>query len=101
MGTKNNPNEYDCYERLEGDEPFFVLRGKDPIGSHLVDAWVCLRAGDTVGAERAIEAADLVWRREVMAGRRSFLAIYHEKSMEASQCGREMRIWFERLKDKV
>lgn len=29
MGTKNNPGKYDCYAKLEPDEPHFVLRGKD------------------------------------------------------------------------
>lgn len=43
MGTKNNPGPYDCYAKLESDEPYFVLRGKDPIGWLLVQVWVTLR----------------------------------------------------------
>jgi hypothetical protein len=43
MGTKNNPGKYDCYAKLEPDEPYFLLRGKDPIGWLVVKVWVALR----------------------------------------------------------
>ena len=43
MSTKNNPGAYDCYAKLEPDEPYFVLRGKDPVGWLLVKLWVAIR----------------------------------------------------------
>lgn len=29
MGTKNNPDDYDCYAKLAPDEPYAVLAGHD------------------------------------------------------------------------
>ena len=43
MSTKNNPGQFDCYAKLLDDEPYFVLRGKDPHAPFLVDLWVSLR----------------------------------------------------------
>lgn len=43
MGTKNNPGQFDCYSKADGDEPIFVLRGKDPVAAGLVREWVHLR----------------------------------------------------------
>lgn len=43
MGTKNNPGKFDCYAKLEPDEPYFILRGKDPMGWLVVQVWVYLR----------------------------------------------------------
>lgn len=43
MGTKNNPGHYDCYAKLAEDEPYFVLRGKDPFGWLLVNLWCSIR----------------------------------------------------------
>ena len=40
MGTKNNPGQFDCYSKADGDEPIFVLRGKDPVAANLVREWV-------------------------------------------------------------
>jgi hypothetical protein len=40
MGTKNNPGQFDCYSKADGDEPIFVLRGKDPVAAGLVREWV-------------------------------------------------------------
>ena len=43
MGTKNNPGSYDCYANLDPDEPYFVLRAKDPMGAALVRNWADIR----------------------------------------------------------
>jgi len=43
MGTKNNPGQFDCYSKADGDEPIFVLRGKDPVAAGLVREWVYRR----------------------------------------------------------
>jgi hypothetical protein len=39
MGTKNEPGKFDCYSKAEPDEPMFVLLGRDPVASTLVNLW--------------------------------------------------------------
>lgn len=39
MSTKQNPGEYDCYAKLAPDEPYFVLRAKDPLAPALIELW--------------------------------------------------------------
>lgn len=39
MGTRNNPGVYDCLGTLDPDEPFFVLKGRDPHAADLVRLW--------------------------------------------------------------
>ncbi|MGH8572082.1 MAG: aspartate decarboxylase [Gammaproteobacteria bacterium] len=43
MSTKQNPGPFDCYAKLAPDEPYFVLRAKDPIAPEVVELWVALR----------------------------------------------------------
>mgnify|MGYP006969363259 CR=1 FL=1 len=67
MGTKNNPGEYDCYEKADPDEPMFVLLGRDPTAGVLVRLWAALRV--RLGYEEL----------EVMR--------------EAVECGQNMKAW--------
>lgn len=39
MGTKNNPGKWDCYSKAEPDEPMFILLGRDPTASIIVELW--------------------------------------------------------------
>ena len=39
MGTKNNPGQFDCYDELEPDEPYFVLKASDPLAPGIVRVW--------------------------------------------------------------
>lgn len=39
MGTKNEPGEYDCYEKAEPDEPMFVLLARDVLAAKTVREW--------------------------------------------------------------
>lgn len=57
MGTKNNPGEFDCYAKADGDEPVFVLRAKDASAPYLVQAWAFLLQGKLTEAITAIESA--------------------------------------------
>lgn len=50
MGTKNDPGRFDCYAKLEENEPYFLLRGKDPIAWLLVRLWATLRRQMADGA---------------------------------------------------
>lgn len=43
MSTKQNPGPFDCYAKLALGEPYFVLRGKDPIAPALVELWAAIR----------------------------------------------------------
>jgi hypothetical protein len=43
MGTKNDPGSFDCYDRAEPDEPYFILLGRDPASALTVRYWVSLR----------------------------------------------------------
>jgi len=66
VGTKDNPGKYDCYAKLEDDEPFFVLRAKDPAAPALILRW-----------------AD---ERQAVFGP-------NEKIDEARRCARQMQVW--------
>jgi len=43
MGTLNKPGIYDCYSKLDPDEPHFVLMGRDPVAWATVLMWVAFR----------------------------------------------------------
>lgn len=56
MSTKLNPGNFDCYARLADDEPYFVLRGKDPHAPALVELWAALRISEFGPTEKFDEA---------------------------------------------
>jgi len=58
MGTKENPGRFDCYERAAPDEPMFVLLGRDPSASLLVNLWAELREVAAEDPEKIAEARD-------------------------------------------
>lgn len=97
MGTKLNPGQYDCYAKLEPDEPYFLLCSKDPIGEYLVSAWVALRAGDVAAAKRIMENAGKAWKE---SGRTN-LPYGSGKSLEAQQCAEAMRDWQQKIKKRA
>lgn len=43
MGTKNNPGNFDCYDKADADEPMFVLLARDPKAAKLVRTWAYSR----------------------------------------------------------
>lgn len=57
MGTKNTPGKFDCYSKLEPDEPHFVLMGRDPAAALLIRLWAILREPDS-SPEKIAEAND-------------------------------------------
>ncbi len=93
MGTKIDPGKFDCYAKLDPDEPFFVLRAKDPIAPYLIQAWRFVRAGDQRGAEEAMLAASVAWQEHRVMGLREKLPLKSEKSQEASACAHDMFEW--------
>lgn len=46
MATKNNPGNFDCYDKAEPDEPMFVLLARDRHAVALVWLWATLRKLD-------------------------------------------------------
>jgi hypothetical protein len=61
MGTKTNPGKYDCLDKLDPDEPFFVLRAQDRFAPMIVRQWaeLVLAAREAQGlppSEKLIEA---------------------------------------------
>lgn len=57
MGTKQNAGQFDCMDKVAPDEPFFVLRAKDPIGAHVVRYWVDNAHAAGHEAEKIMEAS--------------------------------------------
>jgi len=68
MGTKNNPDVFDCYNKAGPDEPIFVLRANDPIAHIVVDLW-----------------ADMHTLREPLR---------HVKTASARKCALSMMEWY-------
>jgi len=56
MSTKLESGKYDCYERLADDEPYFVLRAKDPHAPALVELWAALRESEFGPTDKFEEA---------------------------------------------
>ena len=56
MGTKNNPGEFDCYDKAAPDEPMFVLLARDPLAPILVDLWATLRERERRDVSKPAEA---------------------------------------------
>lgn len=76
MSTKLNPGPYDCLTKLADDEPYLVLRAKDPDAPAVVEFWVQLRS-QRPGHEKnpklpealSTAAAMRRWREQNMSGR--------------------------------
>jgi len=75
MSTKRDPGQFDCFAKLGIDEPYFVIRAKDPVGPDTVVAWVNLRAKtpgntDNPKLQEALDcaAAMRAWRARAMSG---------------------------------
>lgn len=79
MGTKNNPGEYDCYEKADPDEPIFVLLGRDRFAASLVRLWA--------HAKQAVN-------EEILASRGW---VKNKKVVEARDCADAMAGWCDSL----
>lgn len=67
MSTKLDPGQFDCYAKLADDEPYFVIRAKDPNGPALVKLWADLREAqygyyDKLGEARLCAEAMVKWK---------------------------------------
>ncbi len=53
-GSKANPSQYDCYDDLSEDEPYFVLRADDPLSSALLELHAYIGAGQSGAAHNKL-----------------------------------------------
>ncbi|KKM85445.1 hypothetical protein LCGC14_1289030 [marine sediment metagenome] len=95
MGTKNNPSKYDCYAKLNPDEPYFVLRAKDPSAPYLIRIWEKLRRGDWLGAMYT-----LVIAMKYQPVRDRVSTEGYEKLSEAVTVSQEMEDWYQKNRPK-
>lgn len=79
MSTKAIPGAFDCYAKLAPDEPYFVLRAKDPDAPALVELWAAWRAAKPSNANNPKIPEAL----ECAAAMRS----WRLKNMSAQPCG--------------
>jgi hypothetical protein len=88
MGTKTEPGKFDCYKKLEPDEPYFLLRGKDPAAPYLTMMWAASRNGDWTGLLDLVTAMRL--NQDVVA---RVSTDENPKLAEAMHCARTMKEW--------
>ena len=78
MGTKNDPGEYDCYEKAEPNEPMFILLARDPLAPIAVRFWAEQHALMNPPLDVRPAGEELHHRR---------------KESEAKSCATEMERW--------
>ncbi|MEM9669447.1 MAG: aspartate decarboxylase [Pseudomonadota bacterium] len=54
VGSKANPSQFDCYEKLSDDEPYFVLRADDPLSSALLELHAYIGAAQAGAAHNKL-----------------------------------------------
>lgn len=54
-GSANNPSEFDVLKRLAADEPYFIIRGSDPLSDALVELHAYIGAGQSGAAHDTLE----------------------------------------------
>jgi hypothetical protein len=54
-GSANNPSEHDVLNRLGNDEPYFIIRGGDPLSDALVELHAYIGAGQSGAAHDTLE----------------------------------------------
>jgi hypothetical protein len=95
MGTKNNPGQFNCYDKAENNEPLFTLLGRDPQGADFVHLWAALRAKDYHGADRIFD------RMKLTAANQAHKHGDADKVAEAVNCAEAMRSWRTETAPKV
>tara|TARA_R110002051_G_scaffold259449_5_gene319185 strand:- start:270960 stop:271316 length:357 start_codon:yes stop_codon:yes gene_type:complete len=54
-GSANNPSEFDVLKRLDANEPYFIIRGGDPLSDALVELHAYIGAGQSGAAHDTLE----------------------------------------------
>lgn len=101
MSTRENEKPTDCYNRLEFDEPYFVLMGRDPDFEILVRTWAHWRTRQIatgVRADNPEERAQIaealacasegeIWRREWHVKKEREACTYDDKGYVVTRYG--------------
>lgn len=89
MGTKNNPGQFDCYAKLDPDEPYFTLRSTDETGPFLVRIWAAVQLADMVAADEAYRDMWEAAQGDAFSSPEAFKRT-EEKVTEARSCANSM-----------
>lgn len=54
VGSKANPSQFDCYDDLAEDEPYFVIRAHDPLSDALIELHAYIGAGQSGAAHNKL-----------------------------------------------
>ena len=54
LGSKANPSKFEVYKDLPDDEPYFVIRARDPLSSALVELHAYIGAGQSGSAHNKL-----------------------------------------------
>ncbi|WP_018997793.1 hypothetical protein [Hirschia maritima] len=76
IGSKANPSQFDCYEDLAKDEPYFVIRAHDSLSDALVELHAYIGAGQSGAAHNKL--ADIMEMTAQTAPRPSGSPKYRE-----------------------
>ena len=99
IGSKENPSQFDCYDDLAADEPYFVIRADDPLSDSLVELHAYIGAGQAgaahnklaeimaLTAERAPRPSDSPKYRETFAISQSMESWRADRQATARKAG--------------
>ena len=92
VGSKSAPSQFDCYDDLDDDEPYFVIRAGDPLSDSLVELHAYIGAGQSGAAHNKL--AEIMALTAEQAPRPSNSPKYREtfaisQSMEAWRNARQ------------
>ncbi len=54
LGSKANKSQFDCYDDLDDDEPYFVIRAHDPLSDALIELHAYIGAGQSGAAHNKL-----------------------------------------------
>ncbi len=54
VGSKANKSQFDCYDDLDDDEPYFVIRAHDPLSDALIELHAYIGAGQSGAAHNKL-----------------------------------------------
>ena len=64
LGSKANKSQFDVYDELGEDEPYFVIRARDPLATALLELHAYIGAGQAGAAHNKLaEIMDLTKQR--------------------------------------
>jgi len=76
LGSKANKSQFDCYDALPEDEPYFVIRAHDPLATALLELHAYIGAGQSGAAHNKL--ADIMSMTAAKAPRPSDSPKYRE-----------------------